>query len=79
LERLRREALSNEASALAHAERKGAVAERERWQGVVAGKDAEIAGKDAAIAGQAAEIAKLRALLGGRYWRGCKTAGSKSR
>ena len=46
LERLRFEALSNEASALANAERK----EREKWQGVIAEKDAE--------------IARLRALLG---------------
>jgi len=31
--------------------------ERQIWQGVVAGKDAEIAGKDAEIAGKDAEIA----------------------
>ncbi|MCL2815647.1 MAG: hypothetical protein FWD23_13705, partial [Oscillospiraceae bacterium] len=39
LERLRADARHNEASALANAERK----EREKWQGVVADKDAIIA------------------------------------
>jgi predicted transposase/invertase (TIGR01784 family) len=52
-ERLRADARHNEASALLHA----AKAEREKWQGVVAGKDAE-------IAGNRAEIARLRAMLG---------------
>ncbi|MCL1912391.1 MAG: hypothetical protein FWG10_00560 [Eubacteriaceae bacterium] len=37
--------------------RKEAREERKKWQGVVAGKDAEIADKDA-------EISRLRALLG---------------
>jgi hypothetical protein len=67
LERLRSLARHNEASALANAQRK----EREKWQGVVAGKDAALAGKDAALAGKDAalagkdaEIARLRALLG---------------
>ena len=53
LERLRFEARSNEASALANAERKA----DEKWQGVVAEKDA-------ALAEQAALIAKLQARLG---------------
>jgi predicted transposase/invertase (TIGR01784 family) len=68
LERLRREALSNEASALLNAERKGyQAAETDvnaKWQGVVADKDAAIADKDAAIADKDAEIARLRAMLG---------------
>jgi hypothetical protein len=51
LERLRAIARHNEASALAHAERKGERRERELWQGVVAEKDAL--------------IAKLMAQLGG--------------
>jgi predicted transposase/invertase (TIGR01784 family) len=58
LERLRALALHNEASALAHAERKGAKkgakAERVKWQGVVADREAALADKDA-------EIARLRA------------------
>ena len=46
LERIRSKAHHDEAQALKNAERK----ERERWQGVVADKDAEIADKDAEIA-----------------------------
>ena len=57
LERLRFEALSNEASALANAERKGEKAEREKWQGVI--KE-----KDVALAEQAALIEELKARLG---------------
>jgi hypothetical protein len=78
LERLRSRARHNEASALAHAERKGASAERAKWQSVVAGKDAvladkdaeladkdaALAGKDAALADKDAEIARLLAMLG---------------
>ena len=45
LERLRSRARHNEASALGHARRK----EREKWQGVIADKDATIADKDAQI------------------------------
>jgi hypothetical protein len=52
LERLRTAAGHNEASALAHAQRK----EREKWQGVIADKDAQIADKNA-------QIARLLALL----------------
>jgi hypothetical protein len=62
LERLRREALSNEASALAHARNE----ERAKWQSVIADKDtviadkeAALADKDAALAEQAARIAEL--------------------
>jgi hypothetical protein len=43
LERLRFEATCNEASALANAERKAERKADERWQGVVAEKDAKIA------------------------------------
>ena len=43
LERLRADARHNEASALRNAERKAETAEREKWQGVVAEKDAQIA------------------------------------
>jgi hypothetical protein len=50
LERLLADARHNEASELLNAERKGAVAEREKWQGVVADKDAALAEKDAMIA-----------------------------
>jgi len=57
LERLRFEARSNEASALANAERRGYREADEKWQGVVADKDAALADKDA-------EIERLRARLG---------------
>ena len=67
LERLRSCARHNEASALGHARREGikigSAAEREKWQGVVADKEAAIADKNAAIAEQAALIAELRAQL----------------
>ena len=47
LERLRLRARHNEASALGHAQREGikigSAAEREKWQGIVADKDAQIA------------------------------------
>ena len=65
-ERLRAKALHDEAQALYNAQRK----EQEKWQSVVAeknaeiaDKDAEIAGKDAEIADKDAEIAQLRAML----------------
>jgi hypothetical protein len=60
LERLRADARHNEASALENAQRK----EREKWQGVIAKKDAAF---DAALAGLAekdALIAELLARLG---------------
>jgi len=43
MERLREMARHNEASALRHARDEGKAEEREKWQGVVADKDAEIA------------------------------------
>jgi len=52
-ERLRHYARLNEASAIGDAEERGEQREREKWQGVVAGKDAE-------IANQAVENEKLR-------------------
>ena len=55
LERLRADALHNEASALLHA----AKVEREKWQGVIADKDAEIADKDAEIARLITQLEKL--------------------
>ena len=60
LERLRFEASCNEASALEDAARK----EREKWQCVVADKDAALADRDAALADRDALIAKLLARLG---------------
>ena len=57
LERMRADARNREASALGHARREGYREADEKWQGVVADKDAEIAGKDAEIAGKDAEIA----------------------
>jgi hypothetical protein len=63
IERLRADARHNEASALAHAERK----ERERWQGVIAEKDAAfaatLAGKDAALAEKNATLADKDAFI----------------
>jgi len=59
LERLRSLARHNEASALAHARR----VEREKWQGVLADKDAALADKDAALAEQAAALAQQAALI----------------
>ena len=41
IERMRDRARHNEASALGYAERQGAEKEREKWQGIVAEKDAE--------------------------------------
>ncbi|MDR2733238.1 MAG: Rpn family recombination-promoting nuclease/putative transposase [Spirochaetota bacterium] len=68
LERLRSRARHNEASALYHAERKAEQAEREKWQAVVAEKDAShaaaLAEKAAEIADKNAEIAELRSRLG---------------
>ena len=64
LERLRFLARANEASALKHAKREAELAEREKWQGVVADKDAALAEQAAALAQQAALIAELRAKMG---------------
>jgi hypothetical protein len=60
IERLRADARHNEASALANAERK----ERERWQRVVAEKDATLATALAEKNAALALIADLRARLG---------------
>ncbi len=80
IERLRSRARHNEASAIGHARREarakgkaegrregrreGKQAERAKWQGVVADKDAALAEKDAALAGKDALIAELQARLG---------------
>jgi len=61
IERQREIMRMNEASALRHARD----TERVKWQGVIAGKDAEIASKDAKLASKDAEIAELRARLKG--------------
>jgi len=47
----------NEASAIYHAQEQ----EREKWQSVVAGKDAELAGKDAELERLRAELAEIKA------------------
>ncbi|MDR1747577.1 MAG: Rpn family recombination-promoting nuclease/putative transposase [Spirochaetaceae bacterium] len=57
IERLRSRARHNEASALGHARREGYREADEKWQGVVAEKDAALADKDALIE-------ELRARLG---------------
>jgi len=60
LERLRERARYNEASAIDNAERRGAEKEREKWQGVLADKDAAYT---AALADKNAENEQLRKLL----------------
>ena len=60
MERLRSRARHNEASAIGYAVDR----EREKWQGVVADRDAALADRDAALAAQAAQIAELMARLG---------------
>ena len=57
LERLRSIARHNEASARRYEREEGKQEERQKWQSVVADKDAEIANKDA-------EIERLQAKLG---------------
>ena len=57
LERMRADASNIEASALGNARRKAIRETDEKWQGVVANKDAKIADKDAEIADKDAEIA----------------------
>jgi len=63
LERLRADAKSREASALADAEQRGESRERAKWEEVVADKDAAIADKDAAFADKDAAIADKDAAL----------------
>jgi len=65
-ERHRVDARCREAAALRHARTQGAEVEREKWQGVVAEKDAALNEKDAVFAEQAALIAELQAKLEGR-------------
>ncbi|MDR3294273.1 MAG: hypothetical protein LBT26_00375 [Clostridiales Family XIII bacterium] len=60
LERRRVMGRLDEGQALRHA----AEAERKKWQGVVADKDAALADKDAILADKDAEIERLRAQLG---------------
>ena len=60
-ERLRHYARLNEASAIDDAEQR----EREKWQGVVAGKDVEIADQATEIEKLRLQIAELQAKAGG--------------
>ena len=62
-ERLRSLARHNEASAIHEAEERGREGEREKWQGLVDDKNAEITDKTTEITNQAAEIEKLRLQL----------------
>ena len=59
IERLRSRARHNEASALGHARRE----EREKWQGVLAEKDAVLAEKEVTLAEKDALISELRTRL----------------
>ena len=63
LERLREDARHDEAQALGNAKRQGAKIEREKWQGVVAEKDAALANKDAEIERLRLELAEAKARL----------------
>jgi predicted transposase/invertase (TIGR01784 family) len=56
-ERLYAKARHDEAQALYHARQEGEKAEREKWQGLVADKDAKLADKDAALADKDAALA----------------------
>jgi hypothetical protein len=56
-ERLYAKARHDEAQALYHARQEGEKAEREKWRGLVADKDAALADKDAALAGKDVALA----------------------
>ena len=58
LENLRAKARHDEAQALSNAERRGAKAEREKLQGVIAQKDTALAEKDKLIAELQAQLKK---------------------
>ena len=66
LERLRADARHNEASALLHVQRKVEKIEREKWQGVIAEKDAALADKDTALANRDAALADKDTALADR-------------
>jgi len=66
MERLRSLARHNEAAALRHARTEATEAEREKWQGVVAEKDATLAVQATALSEKDALIAELQAKLEGR-------------
>ena len=67
LERQRHYAAHNKASALGHARREGYREASEKWESVVAGKDAELAGKDVKYAAElAGKDAKYAAELAGK-------------
>jgi hypothetical protein len=63
VERLRSKARHDEAQALFHAHREGVRESDEKWQGIVAGKDAILAEKDIILADKDAENARLREQL----------------
>jgi len=63
MERMWSRARSNETAALRHARTQGAETEREKWQGVVAEKDAALTEKDVMVAEQAAALAEQAALI----------------
>ena len=63
LERMRADARNIEASALGHARREAMREADEKWQGMIAEKDAALAEKDAALTEKDAEIERLRAQL----------------
>jgi hypothetical protein len=64
IERLRSRARHNEASALGNARRQGYLEAEEKWQAVVADKDAALADKDAENETLRRQLAELRTRLG---------------
>ena len=63
LERMRADARNREASALGNARRRAIRETDEKWQGVVADKDAALASKEAALASKEAALADKDAAL----------------
>ena len=63
LEILRERTAHDEAQALYSAEKRGALAERNLWKGIVADKDAALADKDAALADKDAALANKDTLI----------------
>ena len=63
MERLRKKARHDEAQALKHAAVLATEAEREKWQAVVAEKNASLAEKDASLAEKNASLAEQHAII----------------